>query len=273
MSYNDQRDDFLPHQEPETDDWFEDIKIAAGFLTRVPLPHEEHEKFSLSRAMRTFPIVGALAGLSAGIVLWLALSLHLPANLASLVAVFALIALTGGLHEDGLADTADGFWGGATRERKLAIMRDSRLGTFGFLALLASVLMRIMAIEAIVPRGILPAMGALIAAAVLSRHAMVALMATTEPARSDGLAYAAGRPSADTARLSLFAALILAAPALWVSGGILAIAVGFVLAGLAYAGVKSLALRHVAGYTGDTCGALQQVTEVAVLVGLAAVNS
>lgn len=271
MPQDDDRDDFSsPDAVPE--DWAEDLKTAAAFLTRIPLNQRESGVFALARAFRTFPIVGALAGFGAGLVLWLAVAVHLPANLACLVAIFALIAVTGALHEDGLADTADGFWGGSTRERKLEIMRDSRVGTFGLISVVASVLLRSTALESITLGGVAAVMGALIAAESLSRHNIVAFMAATEPARSEGLAFAAGRPSPETARTSLVLALVVGVPALWVAGGLLAVVIGLVITSLAYGGMKTLAIRQISGHTGDTCGAVQQVTEAAILLGLAAIH-
>src|SRR4051812_14340659 len=129
-----------PAPPPETVDapssWRDDLIVAATFLTRVPLhaivqPHDP--RASLAQALRAFPLIGALIGLAAGLVYAAAGLLGLAPLAAALVAIGASIALTGALHEDGLADCADGFGGGRERDAKLAIMRDSRIGTYGVL--------------------------------------------------------------------------------------------------------------------------------------------
>ncbi len=120
-----------------------DLKIGFIFLTRLPLPHQQPiAKGDLSQALWTAPIVGAGLGLLGAGVYGLAQSLHLPPLPAAALAVAATVVVTGGLHEDGLADVADGFGGGATRERKLEIMHDSRIGTYGVCALILSFLLR-----------------------------------------------------------------------------------------------------------------------------------
>ena len=265
---NDDIDRDTPADQP-MDAWLDDLKAAARFLTRVPVG-EAGGAFDLNRALRAFPVIGALIGLAAAVVLWLAVALNLPAGLAAAVTILGLVALTGGLHEDGLADTADGFWGGATREAKLAIMHDSRIGTFGVVALAGSLLLRSEALATLTLADIGAATGALVAAAVLSRHSMVALLRGADPARHDGVAATVGRPSSDTVRTSFIATLIIAVPCLWLAGGIAGIVIGLGLAALVHWGVKSLAVRQVGGHTGDVCGALQQATETAVLLGLAA---
>ena len=251
------------------DTWTDDLKAATRFLTRIPIG-DGGGAFELNRALRAFPVIGAIIGLAAAIVLWLATALNLPTGLAAFITILALIALTGALHEDGLADTADGLWGGASLDAKLAIMHDSRIGTFGVLALIGSVVLRGEALATLAIFDLAAATGALVAAAVLSRHSMVALLRTSEAARNDGVAAAVGRPSADTVRTSLIVSLVVAVPFLWLSGGIAGIVIGLGLAALVHWGVKSLAVSQLGGHTGDVCGALQQVTETAILLGLAA---
>ncbi len=249
--------------------WSRDLKDAAAFLTRLPVSSEE-ASFELRNAMRAFPIVGALLGLGAGVVLWLGVSLNLTTAVACLIAILAVIAATGALHEDGLADSADGLWGGSSREAKLAIMHDSRIGTFGVLALVASLLLRSGSLTGVTAGGLAAATAALVAAGALSRHSVVAFMAGTPPARTDGIAVAAGKPTSETARTSLAIALVIGIPALWIAGGLPGVVVGLGLAVLAYWAMKWLAVHHVGGHTGDLCGALQQASEIAILLGLCA---
>jgi len=167
------------------------------------------------------------------------------------------------LRSHGLADSADGFWGGQTRARRLEIMKDSRIGSYGVLALVLSLGLRWGALAAILEAGGLFA--PLIAVAVLSRAPMAVLMAALPNARGAGLAQSVGRPGQDSATLGLLLALGLAFMALG----------GAVLAPLFWAALASIALAAAAkakigGQTGDILGAAQQVAEIAALLALAA---
>jgi adenosylcobinamide-GDP ribazoletransferase len=193
----------------------------------------------------------------------------MSALLASIFALASLAIMTGALHEDGLSDTADGFFGSADREGKLKIMRDSANGTFGVLSLIFAVIAKIAALAQIVAVGAVEAAAALIAAETISRHGMVMLMRATPPARSDGLAVMAGQPFPQAVRTSLFIALAIGLPALWLTAGMQGIAAAGGLAVLTFFGVKELARRHIGGHTGDVCGAVQQLVAISVLIGLA----
>lgn len=250
-------------------EWTEDLQTAASFLTWVPISRTAAEAFDLRRAARAFPVAGALIGFAAAIVVVLCASLGMSSLLSAALAIFALVIITGALHEDGLADTVDGFWGAADREGKLKIMRDARIGTFGVLALLFSVVIRIAALQQILSEGAFQAAAALIAAGAVSRHGMVALMRRSANARGEGLAFSAGTPWAGAERTSLITALAIGLPAAWLAGGIVGVLVAGALAILAFIGVKELARYHIGGHTGDVCGAMQQIIEIAVLTGLA----
>src|ERR1700760_415860 len=130
------------------DAWRDEFLAAFTFLTRLPLgsAHTDVPPPSLADASGAFPLVGLVIGAIGGIAYAIASALALPALAAALIAIAATALITGALHEDGLADTADGFGGGATREMKLEIMRDSRIGTFGVLALIFSIGLRAIAI-------------------------------------------------------------------------------------------------------------------------------
>src|SRR6202048_3094488 len=120
-------------------DWIDDLRLAIGLLTRVPMPHPDGAMpAGLARAQRAFPLVGTMIGLGVGLVdlLWLAPAI--PPLVAATLALGASAALTGALHEDGLADVGDGFGGGRDRAAKLSIMRDSRPRTFGAIVFLGS---------------------------------------------------------------------------------------------------------------------------------------
>ena len=208
------------------------------------------EPTPLGRAAWCFPLVGLAVGAVVGGVFMAATALGLSDALAGFLGVAAGVALTGALHEDGLADMADGL-GAAERERALEIMRDGRIGAFGALALGLTLPMRALALAAAGP-------AAALAAHALSRGAMAAAMAWTPPARKDGLAASAGEARAGWA-------LLLAAG--------VAVALGWQAlpaAALAALGVAWLAWRRFGGHTGDALGAVQQLAELAALLALAA---
>jgi adenosylcobinamide-GDP ribazoletransferase len=258
-----------PMQESQPpNEWKDDLQSAAAFLTRLPMGASARI-FDLRRAARAFPIAGAVIGAAGAGVLIIGGVLGMSPLLASAFTIAALLIITGALHEDGLADTADGFWGAADRERKLEIMRDSRIGTFGVLALVMSIVVRITALGQIADAALAYAALALVAAETLSRHGIVALMADLPPARSDGMAAAAGSPEAATSRSSLVIALIIAVPTLWLAAGMGGLLVAGVLAGAAFLVVRNLARRHIGGQTGDVCGAVQQLMSIAILTGVA----
>ena len=179
----------------------DDFALAFVFLTRLPLrlPGAPPDG-ALARSMTWFPIVGAAVGVFGGSVYALAHFAGLSAASAALLALAATVWVTGALHEDGLADTFDGLGGGRDRARKLAIMHDSRIGSYGALALLFSVGLRASALVAIaVPWTVLAAM---VAAGSLSRVVAPVLAALLPPARTDGLGFLCGRHAARRLRLS-----------------------------------------------------------------------
>ena len=243
--------------------WWTDFKVALAFLTRIPID-VQWEDGTLARAFRAFPFAGMIIGAISGSVYWLATSLGLTGLLAGFAAILVSIVLTGGLHEDGLADMADGFGGGHTVTDKLAIMRDSHIGSYGMLALVLSVGIRVSAMASIaVPEMVF---ATLVAAGALSRGAMPALMTALPMARSDGLAVNAGQPTTKTAILAAILAAIITMLFLDFLYGLAAIIFG--LWGAVFTGW--LARRQIGGYTGDVVGATQQITEGAVLVTVVA---
>jgi adenosylcobinamide-GDP ribazoletransferase len=241
-----------------------DCKVALAFLTRLPVaPEPTAAGSSLGASVVMFPVVGALIGLLGGGGYALAFWLGLPPLPAATVALATTIWLTGALHEDGLADVADGFGGGRTREDKLRIMRDPRIGSYGALALVLGLLARAGALAALAAPA--DVMAALVAAGAASRAALAAVMTTLPVARADGLAAGAGRPHPlRTAAAVLVAALI--AVVLLGKGAAAALIAG---AGAAFV-VACLARRQIGGHTGDVLGAVQQLTEIGVLLGTVA---
>ena len=243
---------------------FDEFAIAAGVLTRVPVAAGSAEPGAIAASGWAFPLVGGGVGALCAAAFFAAALLGLPIGPGALLAVAAGIAATGALHEDGLADTADGFGGGSDRDRKLAIMRDSTHGTYGVLALVLSIGLRASAIAAI--RDTVFAGLALIAAHAVSRACLPAAMRLLRPARADGLGAAAGRPSRAVASI---AALIGAAVALAALGPRTG-AVALLLAGGAVALAGMLARRQIGGYTGDVLGFFQQIGEIVMLLAAAA---
>jgi adenosylcobinamide-GDP ribazoletransferase len=167
------------------------------------------------------------------------------------------------LHEDGLADVADSF-GGATRERKLEIMRDSRIGTYGVCALFTSLLLRTGALSTIAE----PAFAApvLVATHMAARSNMALFMRLVPPAREDGLSVGVGRPP----RASAVAAAIIGMVALGIALGPAAGVVAIALMAAAFALLRWLCLRQIGGQTGDVLGALEQMGEITILFVAAA---
>ena len=164
----------------------EECKVALQFLTRLPAGAPARSAPPLAASAPMFPLIGALIGAAGGLVFALAAGLGLPPMLAALLAVAAQVLLTGGLHEDGLADIADGFGGGRTRADKLRILRDSRIGSFGAMALMLALLARIGALAALASPALVAA--ALIAAGAASRAALPVIMVSLRagPGRGSG---------------------------------------------------------------------------------------
>lgn len=237
-----------------------DLRVATAFLTRFPVRGVEGV---LADACWAFPVAGLLAGICGAAVLSIAIWFAVPLTVAVILALLAIVLATGALHEDGLADTADGFGGGANAERKLEIMRDSRSGAYGVLALVFSVGLRAAALVAIADPD--TAVAGLIAAAALSRGLLPAMMYALPLASSRGLAAAAGQPEKQqvwiAGGIGALAALILLGP----STGIAAI----ILAAAAVAGLAAMARKQIGGYNGDTLGAAQQLAEIAILIVVA----
>ena len=251
-----------------------ELLAALRFYTRVPLPvlalEVAHPPEPFGRALRWAPLAGIVIGCIGVAVLTVAEALDLPPLIAATLAFSATVLATGGLHEDGLADLADGFGGGATPERKLAIMRDSRLGTYGALALGLSLLLRISALTTLLERGGLELGAAgLVASAAASRGIGLLPLAVLQPARADGLARGAGLlpRSALTVAVVLAVAAGVSMPVL-AGTGVGRPGLGLALSFLVALGISDLARRQIGGVTGDVAGAAQQLCEIAMLLGL-----
>ena len=237
--------------------------VALGFLTRVPVPHRGAlAAGALSRAAIWFPVVGALVGLVLGGTRLLA-DMVLPAGAATVLALAAAALVTGALHEDGLADTADGFGAHVSRERRLEIMRDSSIGTYGVLAL---VLTTLLAWSLLASLDGVACLVAAVAGHGVARWAMLVHAAASTSARDDGVGGLLAVGPAALAVGTVVAAAITVAVAGPVAGG------AALLAGLAAAaGMTFVARRVLGGSTGDTFGALGKLAEVAVYAVVVAI--
>ena len=230
---------------------------AVTFLTIVPLGHGG----DVRRAAGWFPVVGAGVGaLSGGV--RAGLQPVLGATAATVLAVAALVIVTGALHQDGLADTIDGLGVRGDRDRRLAVMRDSSIGVFGALALIGWALLLLVVLDRLTAAH---AVEALVAAAAIGRWASLLHAAWAQPARAEGLG--ASFVVGPLALVVASAVTVLAAPALCgVGPGLAALAAGLVVAGLSVVHVRAT----LGGRTGDTLGATVALTEVVVCAVLLA---
>ncbi|MCE8009792.1 adenosylcobinamide-GDP ribazoletransferase [Aestuariivita sp.] len=237
-----------------------DLPVALVLLTRLPLPALPDAGFAReARAVWAFGLAGAVVGGIGAAVASIALGLGLAPVLAAGLCLGAQMIATGAMHEDGLADTVDGFWGGWTAERRLEIMKDSHIGTYGVLALVLSVGLRWLALSVVLNGSVL----AVIAVAMLSRAVLPTLMAALPRARPGGLSDRVGRPPMAAAGL---------AAALGVFGVVACLgaqaAPVLLVTLLAAGGMAALARAKIGGQTGDVLGATQQMIEIACLLVL-----
>jgi adenosylcobinamide-GDP ribazoletransferase len=250
-----------------TRDVVSDVRVAISFLTRVPVSHPEGATpDNFVRAHRVFPLVGGAIGAAIGLTFAALISIGLPGLAAAAVSLGVGALATGALHEDGLADMADGFGGGRDRAAKLEIMRDSRLGTYGALILLVAFVTKASALAALSGPA---AVASLAACHALSRSMLPLMVIALPAARTDGLSATAGVP---THMVALIAVLSGVAVALLALPWTFALSAALVAA-ICALGVGSLAWRQIGGQTGDVLGAAEQVSETAILLLLAAALS
>ena len=242
-----------------------DIQAAVILLTRLPAGPTGDKAPDLSRSVWAYPLVGALIGGICGAAYWFATAVGLPAMIAAGIAIAVGLFPTGAFHEDGLADTADGFGGGATPERKLEIMRDSRIGTYGVVAIVVSVGLRWTAIANIGDPA--QTIAILIAVGSLSRVTIFGLL-LMPPARKDGMGVVARNPPP----VALAAGVSIGLAVSYFSVGSTATIVFALIVFIVTLGMGTLAHRHVRGYTGDILGAGQQTSETVILVAAVALT-
>ncbi|WP_425052082.1 adenosylcobinamide-GDP ribazoletransferase [Psychromarinibacter sp. S121] len=237
-----------------------DIVAALGLLTRLPLPVRGVDRGA--GAAWAWPLAGLVVALLAVVIAGVAHWAGLPVVLSAGLLVASAVVMTGALHEDGLADVADGFWGGYTVARRLEIMKDSRIGSYGVIALVLSLGLRWQAVAVLMSGAWV---GPVLAAALLSRAPMAVLSQEMANARGSGLSQSVGRPGQAVAATGLLVALglsvLVAGPgAIWVA---------LLVAGAALC-AAGLARAKIGGQTGDVLGATQQVCEIVALCAFAA---
>ncbi len=236
-----------------------DPLLALALLTRLPVSLPLPARRAPAAAAWAYPLVGlVVAGIAlavGSVITWLGAT----APIAAAFVLLTSIMVTGAMHEDGLADCADGFWGGWTRERRLEIMKDSTIGTYGVVALVISLMLRWYLLTTLIDKGAL--FGAALVAAVMSRAGMVWIMHRLPHARADGLSAQTGRPERMPALVAVGLGAVAAIAAPEVSTLWLIFFVVLVMLAAAF-----LARRKIGGQTGDVLGATQQVLEVTVLI-------
>ncbi|SFR35592.1 cobalamin-5'-phosphate synthase [Yoonia tamlensis] len=236
-----------------------DLPAALGLLTRLPIPVPQTQAVARGAAAAwAYPLAGAVVGVILATFVAVLTWGGLPVGIVAALVIAANVIITGAMHEDGLADCADGFWGGWDVARRLEIMKDSHIGVYGVLALGLSLLIRWLGVSALIALDIYWA--GLIAIAVLSRGGMVVLMALMKNARDTGLSKSVGRPSATTALIAAGISLLIAG-----SLGQFALIIAATLAVLA---CGLIARAKIGGQTGDVLGATQQITEITLLLVL-----
>jgi adenosylcobinamide-GDP ribazoletransferase len=237
----------------------DDITTCLAFYTRLPFSLNGQVRRSFAQAQWAAPVAGLVVGLFGGIAYVIAGLIGLPDFIAAIFGLGVTLLVTGCLHEDGLADVADGFGGGSGKERKLEIMKDSRIGTYGVAALVLTMLLRWSAIAALPSPG--AAMAAFIAAHMASRALIPAFMQTVPPARESGLSASVGAipPEAAQGALGIGVAslFLIGLPGALMAAAFLAI--WFFL-------LRRLSEQQVGGQTGDVLGCLQQGAEIVVLL-------
>ncbi len=242
--------------------------LAVQFLTRLPVSSADlFTETRLAAAVRYYPLVGGLVGAVAGTVFWLA-HLVFPATLAVVLATAASLWVTGAFHEDGFADACDGLGGGATRERALEIMRDSRLGTYGAAGLGLMLAAKVLALAA-APAVVVPWL--LVAAHAASRASAVLAIAASRYVREAGTAKPVADGVAPAGLVLALATGTATVAALWHLASPAAMLAGFTGLAIGHVVMRGLYERKLGGYTGDCLGALQQTSEVGLYLGAVAV--
>jgi adenosylcobinamide-GDP ribazoletransferase len=241
------------------------LVLALGFFTRIPAPSVSNfQESDLNSASKYFPLVGWLIGAIAAFVLWVSSQIFAQ-DIAIILSMIATIYATGAFHEDGLTDAIDGLGGGWEKEQVLTIMQDSRIGSYGAVAIILALLLKYTALSH-TSLWMVPLV--LIAGHSVSRLCAVLVMATQSYVKSSGKA----KPLAtQLTKMDLFIALFFGLLPLVFLNSIYCLALGFVA--LVWAWFSVIISKRIGGYTGDCLGATQQLTEIAFYLGVLACKS
>lgn len=249
-----------------------DTARAVSFLSRLPVSDRyfDHHDMVVADSSHAYALAGVVIAFPAGVVLFVLLASGVAPLFACAIAITCLVITTGALHEDGLADCADGFWGGRERDSILMIMKDSTIGAYGTLALVMISLLRVTGLMAIAAGSSAIAVAlALLAVAAISRAGMVWHWHILPAAKADGVAASAGRPDGDSMVFAVLSACGLVAVLGFAAGGIAGVLTVFLLSAIVCTVFSRIARNKIGGHTGDTIGATQLVCEAAALLGLA----
>ncbi len=239
------------------------IRAALTFMTRLPLGGDPSDE-AIAASVKWYPLAGAVIGGCLAAVFWFGGYLF-RAEVSIVLAMVVGLALTGALHEDGLADTFDGLGAGPDRDRMLAAMKDSGIGAFGVIAVVSVLLLKFVTLAATAD---LLVIWVLIAAHVLSRVGVFSTLRTAPYARSNGKA---GFASGASGWFVVTATGALAVIPLWMAAGWASVLAGAFALAIAQAALRWRVEGRLGGYTGDTLGATQQVGETAFYLGVLAV--
>ena len=250
--------------------------LALGFFTRLPVPHYSDFKESyLDQSAKFFPLIGTIVGFIGALSFYLT-SLIFPQALAVIISMAITIYITGSFHEDGLADSADGMGGGYERKHILIIMQDSRLGTYGVIALIIMLLAKFQTLNAL-NSVVVPAV--LIVGHTVSRLSAIWIMATLNYVKSEGKAkpLATGINGKHLLMANFFGLMpfIIIITFLFMAHHSVLSVIQFILLTLlpmciSFSWWRAKIKRYLGGYTGDTLGAMQQITELAFYMGVLA---
>jgi adenosylcobinamide-GDP ribazoletransferase len=247
----------------------DEFRNALRFMTIIPVASSDAAIAPdwLSRCAKYFPLVGIGIGVASAVALLLAGKIWAP-GIAALLAVATSIVVTGGLHEDGLADTADSFGGGRSLEKRLAIMKDSRIGAYGALALGFGVAFRVMALAGMPLWASAAALVAAHAAARVTPALVMKQLSYAGDTAAMKVSYAEAPVRTSELQFALAVAACALLPLAFIS--FMSVISGLVLGAALAAALAAWSRRLIGGYTGDVLGAIEQMFEIGFLLGVAA---
>ncbi|MEO1066138.1 MAG: adenosylcobinamide-GDP ribazoletransferase [Pseudomonadota bacterium] len=258
------------HAHPPFSTSARDIALCFQFLSRIPLPEAlvSHDKPDFTHASWAFPVAGALIAVPALATVLIGYLLALPISMITALAIVVLVFTTGGLHEDGVADVADGFGGGHTKDRKLDIMKDSRVGAYGVIALALIFGLRFTGWSFIAYESLFLFSAGLIASQLMSRTAQVHLWHGLPSAREGGLAQSVGQPSASARNLAAVIGVFTTIALILSFVDMIRLVAALLFVGFVTWAFMIICRRQIGGHTGDTIGAVQIIAEIAFIIGL-----